>query len=240
MSRRALAPLALVAALALGVGALALGPAFADEPRPSGPVADPALALEGGTRPPDGAWKIPFPWVMKQAVSFVSDALVERTVGAVNFSDVGTKPLGTVSLDGKGGGSGAFAVTVADISTLSPERDARLRSDEWLDAKRFPEIAYTIAKVERVRPTVYRVTGTWKMHGVEKELTTLANVRFVERLDGFEGKDGFDAKFGLARLKARFSVGLKAFGVDNAYVGTPLVADAWDVEMVLLGALAKP
>lgn len=206
----------------------------ADEPKPSGPVPDPTLALEGGTPLPEGAWSITFPWMVKQSVSFVSDAPVERMIGAVNFSDPGIKPLGTVALDGKGGGTGAFTVTLADVSTLSTERDEHLRSEMWLDAKKFPEVSYTITKIEKLKPTVVRVTGIWKMHGVEKEISALANVRFIEKMDHF------DAPSGIARLKTKFSVSLKAFGVDNPYVGSPAVADAWDVEMVLIGVIAKP
>lgn len=208
--------------------------ARADEPKPSGPVADPAVALEGGVPLPEGAWNIKFPWMGKQSISFVSDAAVERMIGAVNFSDPGTKPLGTVALDGKGGGTGSFTVTIADISTLSPSRDEHLRSELWLDAKKFPEVSYVLTKLERVKPTVWRVTGTWKMHGVEKELTTLANVRFIDKMDHF------DAPSGVARLKAKLGVSLKAFGVTNDYVGSPAVADTWDVEMVLLGVIEKP
>jgi len=237
MSLRALASFAALATLGALATALVASPlarsARADEPKPSVPVADPAAALEGGTALPEGAWKITFPWMAKQSVSFVSDAAVERMIGAVNFSDPGTTPLGTVALDGKGGGTGAFKVTVADVSTLSPERDAHLRGEMWLDAKKFPEISYAITKVERVKPTVYRVTGTWKMHGVEKELSALANVRFIEKMDHF------DAPNGIVRLKTKVSVSLKAFGVDNPYVGSPAVADTWDVEMVVLGVMAK-
>jgi polyisoprenoid-binding protein YceI len=236
MSRRAATALAVLSVVAVfAVARAPIAPTVtADEPKPSGPVPDPAVALEGGTPLPDGAWNITFPWMVKQSVSFVSDAPVERMIGAVNFSDPGTKPLGTVSLDGKGGGTGSFTVTLADVSTLSSERDEHLRSEMWLDAKKFPEVSYTITKIEKLKPTVVRVTGLWKMHGVEKEISALANVRFIEKMDHFE------APAGIARLKTRLSVSLKAFGVDNPYVGSPAVADAWDVEMVLIGVIAKP
>ena len=227
----------LLAASLLALGALVSLPSRAmgaDEPKPSGPVADPATALEGGVALPDGAWKITFPWMVKQSVAFVSDASVERMVGAVNFSDPGTRPLGTVTLDGKGGGTGSFTVTLADVSTLSSERDEHLRSETWLDAKKHPEITYTITKLERVKPTVVRVTGAWKMHGVEKEIVTLANVRFIKEMEHMEAPNG------IARLKTKITLSLKAFGVDNPYIGSPAVADAWDVELVVLGVIEKP
>lgn len=238
MVRRARASLPVVVAfgaLLTGSGVLSLARSVgADEPKPSVPAVDPAASPEGATPLPEGAWKITFPWEPRQSILFVSDAPVARTVGAVNFSDSGTKPLGTISLDGKGGGTGAFAVTVTDISTLSPERDASLRGDKWLDAKKFPEISYAITKLEKVKPTVYRVTGTWKMHGVEREISVLADVRFVPKLQGLEAPNG------IARLKAKLSFSLKAFGIENPLVGSAVVADQWDAELVVLGVLAKP
>ncbi len=222
------------AAFLVATRSSSLSPAGADEPKPSAPIQDPAVALEGGTPLPEGAANITFPWMPKQSISFVSDAAVERMIGAVNFSDPGTKPLGTVTLDGKGGGTGSFTVTVADLSTLSPSRDEHLRGETWLDAKKFPEITYTITKIEKVKPTVVRVTGLWKMRGVEKEISALANVRFIDKMDHFE------APGGIARLKTKLSVSLKAFGIDNPYVGCPAVAETWDVEMVLIGVIEKP
>ena len=97
-----------------------------------------------------------------------------------------------------------------------------------------PEASYALTKIERVKPTVYRVTGTWKMHGVEQEISTLANVRFIEKMDHF------DAPSGIARLKTKVSLSLKAFGVTNPYVGSAAVAETWDVELVIIGVLAKP
>jgi polyisoprenoid-binding protein YceI len=169
----------------------------------------------------------------KQCVTFVSDAAVERTVGVVSFGNPGTVPLGTVTLDGKGGGTGSFSVPVKEMSTGVAGRDEHLRSGMWLDAEKFADVTYKIAKIEKVKPTVFRVTGTWKMHGVEKEVSSLANVRFIDKMDHV------DAPSGIARLKTKLSVSLKAYGVDNPYVGSAAVADTWDVELVVLGVLAK-
>src|SRR5262245_35335671 len=197
------------------------------------PAADPAAALEGGKPLPDGAWSVKFPWMAKQSVMFVSDAEAERMVGFVKFDNPGIEPVGTVKLDGKGGGTGSFKVPAKEMTTGIPGRDEHMMGAQWLDGGKFPDIVYTITKLERVKPTVYRATGTWKMHGVEKPVSTLANVRFLDKLYGF------DAANGIARLKTKLSLGLKDFGVTSEYVGSPSVAATWDVEVVVLGALEK-
>lgn len=216
--------------LVLGLAALLGGvaPVHAGDTAPAD-----VAAMEGGKALPAGAWTITFPWMAKQSVAFLGDADVERTAGLVNFGNPGTSPLGTVKLDGKGGGAGVFTVPLADVTTGVEGRDEHLRSETWLDAKKFPEITYTIAKVEMLKPTVARVTGTWKMHGVEKAVVSLANVRFIDKMDHF------DAPLGIARLKTKVSLSLKAYGVDNPYVGSPAVADEWTVEVVVLGVISK-
>jgi polyisoprenoid-binding protein YceI len=217
---------------------LVLSSAFA-EPPVSGPAApaapakpaDPVAALEGGTPLPEGAWNAKFPPLAKQSILFISDAEVERMVGLVKFDNPGLDDLGNVKVDGKGGGSGSFKVAVKDMTTGIPSRDEHQNGAEWLEADKFPDITYTITKLERVKPTVYRATGTWKMHGVEKPLVTLANVRFVKEMYGVKAPNG------IARLKAKFQVNLKDFGVKSPHVGSPAVANAWDVEIVALGIL---
>ncbi len=208
-------PLAVAAAFA---GLLVVANVGSAEPPPSGPRSDPVAALEGGTPVPDGAVSIQFPWMGKQSVSFTSDAEIERMVGTVSFSEAGADPLGTATLDGKGGGSVSFTVPVAKITTGVAGRDEHMVGPMWLDGAKHPNVVFKADKVERVKPTVYRVTGTWSMHGVEKPVTVLANVRYIPEVQHF-AKD-------VVRLKAQFSLNLKEFGVMNEYVGSPVVSDS--------------
>jgi polyisoprenoid-binding protein YceI len=214
-------PVSLAAVLALAV---ALPVATHAKEAPSDPA-----ALEGGTPVPDGAHKATFGFFGKQSITFTSDAQIERMVGLVSFDDAGAEPLGTATTDGKGGGSFSFKVPVAAMTTGSKDRDGHLRSDAWLDAARHPVITFTSTKVERVKPTVWRVSGTWSMHGVQKEISFLANVRHVGAIERVGDS--------VIRVRADFPVSLKAFGVTSPYVGSPAVAEAWDVSVDILGVL---
>lgn len=186
--------------------------------------------LEGGTPIPAGAAKVVFPWMGKQSLTATSDAF-ERMVAQADFSEKRETPLGSVALDGKGGGTGEFAVRVTDLKTGDKERDAHLQSGQWLDAAKFPDLKLAITKLEQVKPTVFRMEGTWTMHGVTNPISGWANVRYLPEMM-YLGKD-------IVRVKCSLTVSLKAYGVSNPAIGTPAVNDLWSVDVVALGMMQK-
>lgn len=216
-------PVSLAAVLALAV---ALPVATHAKEAPSDPA-----ALEGGTPMPDGAAKATFGFFPKQSITFTSDAEIERMVGLVSFENAGAAPLGTAETDGKGGGSFSFKVPVSALTTGSKSRDEHMTGAMWLDAAKHPEISFASTKVERVKPTVWKVSGTWAMHGVQKEISFLANVRHVGKIERVGDS--------VVRVRAEFPLSLREFGIANQYVGSPAVSESWDVSVDLLGVLGK-
>ena len=59
--------------------------------------ADPIAALEGGEPLPDGALTIGFPWIGKQSIMCIGDA-VERQIAFVDFTDGTPGKVGTVEV----------------------------------------------------------------------------------------------------------------------------------------------
>lgn len=59
-------------------------------------------------------------------------------------------------------------VDVASIETGSPERDAHLRSAEFLDAARFPRALFTSTDVQLRREGEAGVTGRLQLHGTAR------------------------------------------------------------------------
>jgi polyisoprenoid-binding protein YceI len=208
------------ASLLVPVDRLAVGaePASAQDP----------AALEGGNPVPDGAMKAEFGDMPKQSITFTSDAPAERMVGIVAFG-AGSEHMGTAETDGKGGGSFSFRVPVASLTTGNKSRDEHMVSANWLDGAKHPEVTFVSKKVERVRPTVWRVTGTWTMHGVSKDLTLLANVRHIGKVERVGDS--------VIRVRATVPLDLAEFGVTNPYVGSAAVAKTWDVSVDLLGVV---
>jgi polyisoprenoid-binding protein YceI len=66
------------------------------------------------------------------------------------------------------GGSVNFTIDATSISTDNERRDAHLRSPDFFETEKFPQIAFTSTKVERTAAGKYRIAGNLTMHGVTK------------------------------------------------------------------------
>jgi polyisoprenoid-binding protein YceI len=199
-----------------------------DEPRS---FEERAKAMEGGDPIPAGAAEVQFPWMGKQSIMAVGEA-VERQIAFVDFSDKDHAALGTVTLDASGVGKGEIRVRAADLKTGSNDRDEKLRGPTWLDAASHPDLVLALTKLERVHPTVWKATGTWTMAGVTKPVEFPVNVRWIGAMFGV-------ADDGVVRVSGSFVTKLKDHNVGGQWAGTPAVAADWDVNVVLLGVLRK-
>ena len=89
-------------------------------------------------------------------------------------------------------------IATASIDTAHPGRDKHLRSADFFDVEKYPEITFRSSKIVPRGQDRYDVTGTFTMHGVSKEITV--PVSFL----GFMGsgpseKAGFSADFTVNR-----------------------------------------
>lgn len=189
-------------------------------------AAEPDLdALAGGKPLPAGSHTFTFPNMAKQSVSFVSNA-DEVIVGTVAFS--GGDPVGSASFDVDAGtGAGQASIAVGDMATGNAMRDGHMRGGEWLEAGEYPRITFSDVVFERVKPTVWKVTGTWTIKGVSRELSSYANVRFIPTFPRVGDN--------VVRISTTFDLDLPAFGIDNPSVGSPAVARVWQAQVTLLG-----
>lgn len=91
-----------------------------------------------------------------------------------------TGPGGTLELPLSANASNtrlAVSVPVANVKTTSRILDDELRSRDWLDAERFPLIAFDFAAPLSLAANSFRVTGALTLHGVTRPITF--DVRFV-------------------------------------------------------------
>src|SRR5256885_1965848 len=58
----------------------------------------------------------------------------------------------------------------ASIDTAEAQRDAHLRSADFLDVEKFPTASFRSTRIEEVESGVYRVTGDLTVHGVTKSV----------------------------------------------------------------------
>jgi len=64
-----------------------------------------------------------------------------------------------------------FTVKAASIDTDNENRDKDLRSPNFFDVEKFPELTFKSSKVKAAGKDKYDVTGTLTIHGVAKEVT---------------------------------------------------------------------
>lgn len=79
----------------------------------------------------------------------------------------------------------SFVAKAASINTHNGERDGHLRSADFFDVEKFPEVTFVSTKITRGTGNVYEVTGDFTMHGVTKEITFTAHFNGISK-----GSDG--------------------------------------------------
>jgi polyisoprenoid-binding protein YceI len=68
-------------------------------------------------------------------------------------------------------------IDASSINTNQPVRDRHLRSADFLDVKRYPEITFTSTDVTRVNRNRLKILGDMSMHGVTCPVTLFATLR---------------------------------------------------------------
>ncbi len=145
-------------------------------------------------------------------IGFVArHAMVTKVRGSFNEFD------GSGYFDSENPANSRLSLTIkaASIDTRNRDRDAHLRSNEFLDVEHYPEITYVSNAVEQLDDTHYRVTGDLTIKGVTRpvafdlELTGSAVDPYGNQRIGLEGRTTINRKdFGVS-----WNVALEAGGV---------------------------
>jgi len=101
------------------------------------------------------------------SVAFKVRHLVSRTAGEF------TEFSGTINADFENlAGSGVeLKIQASSIDTKDDGRDKHLRSEDFFDVEKYPEITFSSSKVTKVDDSSFAVVGDLKMHGVSRQIT---------------------------------------------------------------------
>ena len=147
----------------------------------------------------------------RDSASFTSEAPLEDIVGTTN------KISGYVVFDPKNptkSGRGTLVVPIASIDTGIPLRDEHLRSEAWLDAKRFPEITFHIDETKNLKEVsgtpdfqTYELTlvGRLSLHGRTKKMEVPARITYIRESATTRQKAPGDLLAGRATLGIQLS-----------------------------------
>ena len=64
-----------------------------------------------------------------------------------------------------------FIIDAASIDTKNEDRDKHLRSADFFDVEKYPEITFKSSKVTRIDDDSFAVVGDLTMHGITKQIT---------------------------------------------------------------------
>jgi polyisoprenoid-binding protein YceI len=92
-----------------------------------------------------------------------------------------------------------FTIKVASVDTNEPKRDAHLKSPDFFDAAKYPEIRFVSKKVAPVSESKYNVTGDLTMRGVTKEITLPVTFDGIARDPWGNERAGFETGITLNR-----------------------------------------
>lgn len=92
-----------------------------------------------------------------------------------------------------------FAIQAASIDTKNEKRDGHLRSSDFFDVEKYPEITFKSSKITRVDDDTFKVTGTLTMRGVAKEISLM--VDFLGEMSAMGGtRAGYELTTTLNRM----------------------------------------
>lgn len=117
----------------------------------------------------------------------------------------------------------AFTVDATTIDTDNERRDAHLRSGDFFETDKYPQITFAGTKVERTGAGKYRIAGNLTMHGVTKPIVLDATMEGPQKV-GQQWVAGINATGKLSR---------KEFGLtwDRVTEGVSAVGD--EITMVV-------
>jgi polyisoprenoid-binding protein YceI len=125
-------------------------------------------------------------------------------------------------------------IDAASIDTANSGRDDHLRTADFFDVQRFPEIVFTSTRIEKGGENRYRVVGNLTMHGVTREVVLDTEHRgWVKDPQGRE-RTAFIAKTTLNRQ----DYGIKWNQVMDS--GGVAIGDQVDIEIDLLAVKRPP
>ena len=109
-------------------------------------------------------------WAIDKAhsdVTFTVRHLISKVTGRFGSFDATI----TTDFENMDGSSVKFTIDASSIDTANGDRDKHLRSADFFDVEKFPEITFQSSKITKIDGDSYAVVGSLTMHGVSKEIT---------------------------------------------------------------------
>lgn len=122
-------------------------------------------------------------------------------------------------------------IKAGSIDTGIERRDAHLRTADFFDAEKFPEITFQSTRVEQ-KGTDFIAHGTFTMHGISKEIALPFTINGVSKAT--DGKTTLGAT-------ARLTVNRRDYGINFSRPDNPtFLGDMVEIELNVITRAAAP
>ncbi|GBD88440.1 hypothetical protein BMS3Abin03_02376 [bacterium BMS3Abin03] len=131
---------------------------------------------------------------------------------------------------------GEISISTASLKTGIELRDKHIRSEDWLDAEKFPTISFKIVNiknVEKIKGNKIKalVTGEFTVRGVTKEVNSEVTLVYLEESEMTKMKMPGD----LLSIRAKFNIKLSDYGVQHMALGKK-VSDEIEINVNIIGS----
>lgn len=92
-----------------------------------------------------------------------------------------------------------FSIKLASVDTRNADRDGHLRSADFFDVEKFPNLTFQSTRITKVDDGEYEVTGDLTLHGVKRSETFKATFEGAGKDPWGNEKVGFSAQGSLKR-----------------------------------------
>jgi polyisoprenoid-binding protein YceI len=124
-----------------------------------------------------------------------------RHLGISNVTGDFSAIDGVITADKKNPAASAVEITIQtkSVNTHSDMRDNDLRSPNFFDVQKYPDMTFKSTKVRKLSATKYEVTGVFTLLGVKK--TIKVKVDYLGEAKGMQGemRAGFETAFTIKR-----------------------------------------
>jgi len=136
-----------------------------------------------------------------------------------------TKFTGTIEVDREYSEKSSVVATIqaASIDTANAKRDEHLRTADFFNVAKFPEITFKGSRVKRTGANTGEITGDFTMHGVTRAITL--NIQLL-------GDPASAAKAATTRWRVKTAPLKRSdFGIGTGATGTSMIGDDVTVDI---------
>jgi polyisoprenoid-binding protein YceI len=181
-----------------------------------------ALVASFSARGANEAWKV----IERDNLNI---AIAESETDVENFTARTSKIKGTFNFDkDTKTGTGTIVVDGASLDTGVPLRNEHMRSADWFNFDKNPEIKFEATRVQFMRNNDYRITGNLTLNGITKAMITVATIKITPANDAT--RSARIAGDSLA-LTTKFKVKLSDFKVAHPNIVAGRVANELEISL---------